>query len=140
MAEPAISFRGVTRRYPQKRGGDVVALHDIDLDVPEGAITGIIGPSGAGKTTLIERMMGLRPASPGEILHDEADAAALGATGVPFFVFDGKYAVSGAQPPETFTQALTTAWNDRPAPQLIADGDTCGPDGCAVPTESAAAD
>ncbi len=70
---------------------------------------------------------------------DEAEAAALGATGVPFFVFDGKYAVSGAQPAETFTRALNTAWNDRPAPQLIADGETCGPDGCAVPaTESAA--
>ncbi|MEV4152516.1 DsbA family oxidoreductase [Nocardia salmonicida] len=70
---------------------------------------------------------------------DAAEAAALGATGVPFFVFDGKYAVSGAQPAETFIRALNTAWNDRPAPQLIADGETCGPDGCAVPaTESAA--
>ena len=47
----------------------------------------------------------------------------------------------GAQPAETFTRALNTAWNDRPAPQLIADGDSCGPDGCAVPTaESAVAD
>lgn len=34
----------------------------------------------------------------------------LGITGVPFFVIDGKYAISGAQPVETFTQALNTAW------------------------------
>ncbi|MFJ2666672.1 DsbA family oxidoreductase [Nocardia fluminea] len=75
------------------------------------------------------------------VRRDEAEAAALGATGVPFFVFDGKYAVSGAQPADTFTRALNTAWNDRPAPQLIADGVSCGPDGCAVPaTESAVAD
>ncbi|MFD3745562.1 DsbA family oxidoreductase [Nocardia sp. NPDC058633] len=75
------------------------------------------------------------------VRRDEAEAAALGATGVPFFVFDGKYAVSGAQPLETFTRALNTAWNDRPTLQPIAEGETCGPDGCAVPaTGSAAAD
>ncbi len=34
----------------------------------------------------------------------------LGITGVLFFVIDGKYAVSGAQPVEAFTQALSTAW------------------------------
>lgn len=66
------------------------------------------------------------------VRHDEREAAQLGATGVPFFVFDNKYAVSGAQPTEVFTQALTTAWNDRPAPLVtVADGETCGPDGCA---------
>ena len=38
----------------------------------------------------------------------------LGITGVPFFVFDGQYAVSGAQPVEAFLQALDTAWKNRP--------------------------
>jgi len=37
---------------------------------------------------------------------DIDEAAALGATGVPFFVFDRKFAVSGAQPIATFTEAL----------------------------------
>ena len=37
----------------------------------------------------------------------------LGISGVPFFVLDGKYAVSGAQPPELFDQALATAWGDK---------------------------
>jgi predicted DsbA family dithiol-disulfide isomerase len=41
---------------------------------------------------------------------DEAQAHALGATGVPFFVFDMKIGVSGAQPTETFTRALAQAW------------------------------
>ncbi|MFE3542694.1 DsbA family oxidoreductase [Nocardia sp. NPDC059177] len=67
------------------------------------------------------------------VRQDERAASQLGATGVPFFVFDDKYAVSGAQPTEVFTQALTTAWNDRPAPVVLAaDEDTCGPDGCAI--------
>lgn len=67
------------------------------------------------------------------VRRDERQAAQLGATGVPFFVLDNKYAVSGAQPTEVFTQALTTAWNDRPAPVVVAADDaTCGPDGCAI--------
>ena len=68
MAEPAISFQGVTRRYPQKGGSDVVALHDIDLDVPQGAITGIIGRSGAGKSTLLRMVNGLERPSAGKVI------------------------------------------------------------------------
>ncbi|MBY0135374.1 methionine ABC transporter ATP-binding protein [Paracoccus yeei] len=76
MAEPAISFLGVTRRYPQKRGGDVVALHDIDLDVPEGAITGIIGRSGAGKSTLLRMVNGLERPSSGQVIVHGRDVGA----------------------------------------------------------------
>ncbi len=43
---------------------------------------------------------------------DRRQAAAFGATGVPFFVFDRKYGVSGAQPAEVFAQALRQAWSD----------------------------
>ncbi|GAB20434.1 hypothetical protein GOEFS_115_00740 [Gordonia effusa NBRC 100432] len=67
---------------------------------------------------------------------DEAQAAAFGANGVPFFVFDRKYGVSGAQPPETFAEVLEKAWSERePAVQLVGSGDdqSCGPDGCEVP-------
>ncbi len=41
---------------------------------------------------------------------DEDQAARLGISGVPFCVIDGKYGVSGAQPEETFAQALRQAW------------------------------
>lgn len=40
---------------------------------------------------------------------DEERATALGITGVPFFAFDGKFGVSGAQPLEVFAQALREA-------------------------------
>ncbi|WP_228373356.1 DsbA family oxidoreductase [Demequina gelatinilytica] len=46
---------------------------------------------------------------------DVAQAAAYGATGVPFFVFDGAFAVSGAQPVETFALALSKAREARAA-------------------------
>jgi predicted DsbA family dithiol-disulfide isomerase len=45
-----------------------------------------------------------------EVRADEARAHALGATGVPFFVFDDRYGVSGAQPVETFEAALARAY------------------------------
>jgi predicted DsbA family dithiol-disulfide isomerase len=46
---------------------------------------------------------------------DEAMARSLGVTGVPFFVFDRRYAVSGAQPPEVLAQALERAWAETAA-------------------------
>lgn len=48
-----------------------------------------------------------------EAIADRELASQLGATGVPFFVVDMKYAISGAQPLETFIQTLNTAWNER---------------------------
>ncbi|MGW0184817.1 DsbA family oxidoreductase [Streptomyces sp. NPDC003362] len=70
-----------------------------------------------------------------EVRADEQEAAQLGATGVPFFVLDRKYGISGAQPADVFTQALTQAWGERSPLTLIdqGDADACGPDGCAVP-------
>ena len=70
-----------------------------------------------------------------DVRRDEAQAQQFGVQGVPFYVFDRKYAVSGAQPTELFTQALNQAWADRSEPLVVAGGDdaACGPDGCAVP-------
>lgn len=47
-----------------------------------------------------------------EVRADEARAAEFGISGVPFFVFDGKTGISGAQALEVFTQALQQAWAD----------------------------
>ncbi|MFI6566485.1 DsbA family oxidoreductase [Streptomyces sp. NPDC050534] len=72
-----------------------------------------------------------------EVRTDEREAAELGANGVPFFVLDRKYGVSGAQPAEVFTEALTQAWGERSPLTLIDEGgaEACGPDGCAVPQQ-----
>ena len=67
---------------------------------------------------------------------DIRQAAAYGATGVPFFVVDGRYGVSGAQPAEVFAQVLERAWADaHPVLDLVGGpdgGEACGPDGCPV--------
>lgn len=50
-----------------------------------------------------------------DIRADIAQAQAYGISGVPFFVFDNKYGISGAQPIEAFRQTLDKAWQDRAA-------------------------
>jgi len=68
-----------------------------------------------------------------EVQADIEQARAYGATGVPFFVLDQKYGVSGAQPGEVFDQVLERAWADsRPPLDVIGGADACGPDGCAI--------
>lgn len=68
-----------------------------------------------------------------DVWADVEQAQQLGATGVPFFVVDGRYGVSGAQPAEAFTQVLERAWAEsHPAVEVLAGGDACGPDGCAT--------
>ena len=51
-----------------------------------------------------------------EVLADRNLAHQLGASGVPFFVFDMKYGISGAQPLEAFTRTLEAAWAQEVAP------------------------
>ena len=50
-----------------------------------------------------------------DVEADQREAAALGANGVPFFVIDRRYGISGAQPTELFEQALRQAWDERGA-------------------------
>lgn len=49
----------------------------------------------------------------GEVRADEREAQALGVRGVPFFVLDRRFAVSGAQAQDVFRQALEKAWAER---------------------------
>jgi predicted DsbA family dithiol-disulfide isomerase len=62
---------------------------------------------------------------------DEAEARELGIQGVPFFVFDGRYALSGAQPANVFSQVLERVLSEREASQEFSEGAVCGPEGCA---------
>ncbi|MBR8140788.1 DsbA family oxidoreductase [Burkholderia vietnamiensis] len=70
----------------------------------------------------------------GEVEADIARAAQIGGRGVPLFVFGGRYAVSGAQQADVFTQALEQAWRDGAIVELAGDdAAACGPDGCELP-------
>lgn len=72
-----ISLRDVYKIYPRKGGEDVHALNGITLDVPQGAIHGIVGQSGAGKSTLIRCLTALEKPTSGQILVDGQDLSQL---------------------------------------------------------------
>ena len=59
----------------------------------------------------------------------------MGVSGVPFFVLDRTYAVSGAQPPDVLLEVLDRVWSERQArPSLLTVGDgasACDDEGCA---------
>jgi ABC-type multidrug transport system fused ATPase/permease subunit len=63
----AVSIKNLTYSYP---GADFPTLHDISFDIPAGAKVAIIGPSGAGKTTLVDVILGLMKPTSGEVLID----------------------------------------------------------------------
>jgi ABC-2 type transport system ATP-binding protein len=60
---PCSSVRGVSREYPAR----VRALTDIDLDLPAGTVTALVGANGAGKTTLLRILAGLLAPSSGSV-------------------------------------------------------------------------
>ena len=67
-----------------------------------------------------------------EVRQDEQDAQRLGITGVPFFVIDRTYGVSGAQPADVLREVLDKAWSESRPVQLVSAGPGCDGDACAV--------
>jgi ABC-2 type transport system ATP-binding protein len=61
VAELAVETYGLTKSYGQNR-----ALTDVDLRVPRGALCGLVGPVGAGKTTAIRLLLGLHRPTAGD--------------------------------------------------------------------------
>jgi predicted DsbA family dithiol-disulfide isomerase len=61
---------------------------------------------------------------------DETHARELGISGVPCFVLDNRFAVSGAQSPPIMLSALHQAWTEREPSPALEEGAVCGPDGC----------
>ena len=57
--------------------GDVPVLRGIDLSIPAGSITALIGANGAGKTTLLRALSGIIPAEAGTIRYDGRDIVGM---------------------------------------------------------------
>jgi ABC-2 type transport system ATP-binding protein len=65
VGNPIISVRGVSRTFGKQK-----VLIDASLDVAPGQIVGLLGPSGAGKTTLVRLIAGTDHADKGEVIVD----------------------------------------------------------------------
>jgi spermidine/putrescine transport system ATP-binding protein len=61
-APAAVQLKGVTKRF-----GKVVAVHEFDLNIPDGSLTTLLGPSGCGKTTILRMIAGLEQPTGGDI-------------------------------------------------------------------------
>ena len=72
MTAELIEVRGVTKSF-----GGVVANRAISLSVPEGRITGLIGPNGSGKTTLFNSIAGYHPVDSGSIKFEGREISHL---------------------------------------------------------------
>ena len=67
-----IEVKGVSKAF-----GGVVANSEITLNVPEGRITGLIGPNGSGKTTLFNSIVGYHPIDSGSIRYEGREISKL---------------------------------------------------------------
>src|SRR5690349_16590789 len=70
LAETALAIRDLTVRF-----GATAAVDGVDLDLPSGSVTAVLGPSGSGKSTLLRAVAGLEAPSAGTISYDGEDLA-----------------------------------------------------------------
>jgi ATP-binding cassette subfamily B protein len=71
---PTVALRGVSFRYP---GSERDVLQEIDLTMPAGTSTALVGMNGAGKTTLVRLLCGLYPPDAGAVVVDDVDLREL---------------------------------------------------------------
>ena len=63
--EPLISVKNISLTYP---GSQTAAISNIDITIPTGKFVAFVGPSGAGKTTLIDVLLGVLAQDSGQVL------------------------------------------------------------------------
>jgi spermidine/putrescine transport system ATP-binding protein len=68
VSTPAVEFRDIAMRF-----GEKAALQDINLTIVEGSFVVLLGPSGGGKTTLLNILGGFLEPTAGQVLIDGKD-------------------------------------------------------------------
>jgi NitT/TauT family transport system ATP-binding protein len=66
-AEPVLSVRSLRKAYNVGRPTEKLAIGDVSFDVAKGEVVCVVGPSGAGKTTMLRCLSGLLPPTTGEV-------------------------------------------------------------------------
>lgn len=77
MSEPIIRTENLTKIYDG--GYQTIALQDVNLEIPRGSLSCIMGPSGHGKSTLLHLMGGLDRPSSGRVFLEDWDLTAVDA-------------------------------------------------------------
>jgi predicted DsbA family dithiol-disulfide isomerase len=144
---------GLDFRFDLARGGStfdahrllhLAAAHDVQDALMARLMRAYLGEGELiGDPAVLERLaleVGLRAEEVRDVLgsdrfgaavrEDERAAATLGIHAVPFFVVDRRLGAAGAQPPEALLDLLRRAWPREPAVEVVADGASCGVEGC----------
>ncbi|MBO5034489.1 MAG: ABC transporter ATP-binding protein [Oscillospiraceae bacterium] len=75
-----VVLQNLTKIFPsrdKKAGGEVVAVNDFNLEIPDGKLIGLLGPSGCGKSTTLYMISGLQKPTAGKIFFGEDDVTEL---------------------------------------------------------------
>lgn len=73
MSEIKLSLKNVSFTYGEGTPFEIKALDNVSLDIKAGMVTGIIGHTGSGKSTLVQMLNGLLKPSAGQVLLDDED-------------------------------------------------------------------
>ncbi len=77
MTAPALSAQDLTIGYRRRSQGDVLLAQGLDLDLQCGALVGLLGPNGVGKSTLLRTLAGMQKPLAGRVLIKGQDSASL---------------------------------------------------------------
>lgn len=76
LTEGVLLAQGVSKRYRQKKGGDLLAVNQVDLILRPGECLGIVGESGCGKSTLARMLTGVEQPTEGIVSFGGKDISA----------------------------------------------------------------
>ncbi|NDB01144.1 MAG: ABC transporter ATP-binding protein, partial [Betaproteobacteria bacterium] len=137
---PLVQTQGLSRVFQSRAGlfakqRTLAAVSDVDLDIPRGRVTGVVGESGCGKSTLARLVLRLLDASSGSVHFDGTDLARLPPAGLralrqrmqmvfqdPYSSIDPRYSVHDAvlEPLRVQGLALDEAANRAKVESLMA--------------------
>ena len=74
-----ITIQNLTKVFPSrhKKGEEVTAVNNMNIEIPSGKLVGLLGPSGCGKSTSLFMLSGLEHPSSGKIYFDDEDVTDL---------------------------------------------------------------
>ena len=77
-----VVLQNLTKKFPErgkKSRGEVTAVSDFNVEIPDGKLIGLLGPSGCGKSTALNLLCGLLQPTSGKIFFGEEDVTDLAA-------------------------------------------------------------
>ena len=75
-----VTIQNLVKKYPnrnKKQGSDVIAVNDMNLEIPDGQLIALLGPSGCGKSTTLNLLSGLQKPTEGQIFFGDDDITNL---------------------------------------------------------------